>query len=309
MEVLALNGIIFDIKRFAIHDGPGIRTTVFFKGCPLRCGLCHNPESQVFDRERLMREERCLGCGECIAACRSGAISKENGKLRFDPSLCLLCGACKEACSAEAAEIIGTEMTVGEVMKEIERDLVFFDESRGGVTISGGEPLAQPDFLERLLEACRALGIHRTVDTSGYVDEKIMDRIAEETDLFLYDLKLVDPTAHKRFTGVSNDLILRNLDALCRKGSAMVIRFPLIPGVNDDEENIKALGRLLSGLKLPVDVLPYHRAGLQKYARLGRDYPMGDTAPPSEEGKRRAAGMLKKFGLKVYLEGESHDPE
>jgi pyruvate formate lyase activating enzyme len=200
-------------------------------------------------------------------------------------------------------------MTVDAVMKEIERDLVFFDESGGGVTFSGGEPLAQPEFLLRLLHDCQRRGIHRAVDTSGHAEAAILDRVAGETDLFLYDLKLIDPKRHERFTGVSNDLILRNLDALCKGKASVLVRFPLIPGVNDDEECIRDLGRLLSRLALPVELLPYHRAGMQKYARLGRDCPMRDAAPPSEEMKARAAGLLKAFGLKVLLEGESHDPE
>jgi len=202
-------------------------------------------------------------------------------------------------------------MTVGQVMEEIERDLVFFDESSGGATFSGGEPLAQPEFLRLLLEASERLGVHRAVDTSGHAEAETLDRIAEKTDLFLYDLKLIDPEKHLAFTGVSNDRILENLERLNAAGAAVVIRFPLIPGVNDDMESVKALGRFAAGLKHPppVDILPFHRAGMQKYSRMGRKYPMHDTAPPSEEMKRTAADGLSAFGLEVYLEGDPHDPE
>ena len=207
----ATTGEIFDIKKYAIHDGPGIRTTVFFKGCPLSCWWCHNPESLSGDTHRLYRPERCIGCRECLAACSHGAIPDFDGQPQWNAADCRYCRSCAEICPAEAVEFIGKSMTVNEVLSEISKDTLFYDQSRGGVTISGGEPLMQPGFLMQLLDACGERSFHRTVDTSGHVDTNLLMDAAARTDLFLYDIKHMDSEKHLRYTGVSNDKILHNL--------------------------------------------------------------------------------------------------
>lgn len=304
-------GIIFDIKKFAIHDGPGIRTTVFFKGCPLRCGLCHNPESQAFEPEVLYREGRCTKCGACLTACPNEARTLVDSYPVRDEKKCTKCGACLLACPAEAVEIVGREVTVDEVMKEIEQDIVFYDESSGGATFSGGEPLSQPEFLDALLEACEAQGIHTAVDTSGHANFETVRRIRGKTGLFLYDLKLIDREKHRAFTGVSNEGILENLRELSDQGADVILRVPLIPGVNDDEASLSDIGAFAASLKHrhPVDLLPYHTAGMEKYKRLNRTYLLPEVAPPSKERLAHAAGILRGSGLEVKIRGESNDHE
>jgi len=299
------SGILFDLRRFSIHDGPGLRTTVFFKGCPLRCLWCHNPESQDPHPERIERQERCLHCGSCLAACPQGAIAEIEGRLVTDARLCTRCGACAEVCYAEARQIAGRRQTADQVLAEIERDQIFFDQSKGGATFSGGEPLLQPDFLLALLQGCRARGIHTTLDTCGQAAWKTLERIRPWVDLFLYDLKLMDPARHARFTGVSNERILENLRRLARAGQAIWLRFPVIPGVNDDPENVQALGRFAASLPgvAQVTLLPYHRAAAGKYERMGVDFPLAQVEPPGAEALGEIARALESYGLLVKLNG------
>jgi len=298
-------GTVFDIKRFSIHDGPGIRTTIFLKGCPLRCQWCHNPESQDPRPELILRAERCIGCGACVEACETGAVYVEDGRIFTDRTRCTRCGACTEVCYAEAREMAGQEMSVETVMAEIERDVAFYDTSGGGVTFSGGEPLMQPEFLLALLRACRERGIHTVVDTCGYGPWEAVEAVAEETDLFLYDLKLMDDAKHRRYTGASNRRILDNLRRLSELGASIRLRVPVIPGVNDDGEEMHRLGTFAA--RLPnvtrVDLLPYHPTGKGKYERLGREYPLPDLRPPSEERIREIARLLEDFGLEVGIGG------
>lgn len=305
---VAARGVIFDIKRYALHDGPGIRTTVFFKGCPLRCWWCHNPESQVASPELMFQKNRCTGCGDCLAACEEGALSLTGGELSIARDRCTRCGACAIACQAEALMMSGQEMTVAEVIAEIERDSLFYDESGGGVTFSGGEPLMQPDFLAELLRTCRARGLHTALDTSGYAPWATLERVSEDVSLFLYDLKLMDDRKHREFTGVSNELILANLRELARRGSAIIIRLPLIPGINDDPENIRRTGEFVASLArpCPINILPYHRAGIAKYTKLGRAYPLPEVEPPAEGRLEEAARALAEFDLEVMIGGELH---
>jgi len=204
-----IRGTIFDIKKYAIHDGPGIRTTVFFKGCPLRCRWCHNPEGQSSKPEMFVRPSRCLKeCSECLSVCEREAISRTEISPVIDRERCNSCGKCAEVCPAEAIEVVGRQMSVQEVMAEVEKDMIFHDESGGGVTFSGGEPLLQPVFLSTLLEKSKEKDIHTTVDTSGYASFEIMEEIAKNVDLFLYDLKIMDEKKHKEYTGKSNKVIL-----------------------------------------------------------------------------------------------------
>ncbi len=298
-------GIIFDIERFSIRDGPGIRTTVFFKGCPLSCWWCHNPESQSPRPEMMFREYRCIRCWACIEACPEDAILQVDSSTSVDTARCTLCGDCVRACFAEAREIVGREMTIAQVMQEIEKDVIFYDESGGGVTFSGGEPLQQADFLFLLLQGCKDKEIHTAVDTSGLAPWKTLARIAEYVDVFLYDLKVMDDEKHRRFTGVSNHLILSNLEALSEEGRTINVRVPIIPGINDDDENLKRLGSFAASLARPprVSILPYHKAGITKYTRLNKTYSLPDTASPSDERMAGIAAVLQAFGLCVKTGG------
>jgi pyruvate formate lyase activating enzyme len=297
--------LVFDIKKFSVHDGPGIRTTVFFKGCPLRCQWCHNPESQRLGRERLYRAERCIRCGACLAACDHGAISWAHGALVTDDSRCILCGVCVDECHAGAREIAGREMTVAQVMAEVERDVAFYDESGGGVTFSGGEPLAQTEFLMGLLRASRDRAIHTALDTCGHAPWKVLDKVRPLVDLFLYDVKIMDDARHRRFTGVSNALILENLEALSAGGSRIVVRVPIIPGINDDEDNLRRLAAYVAALPQVegLALLPYHATATAKYERLGLAYALREVRPPPNARMEALGHTLQGYGLRVTIGG------
>jgi pyruvate formate lyase activating enzyme len=297
-------GTVFNIQRYSIHDGPGIRTTVFLKGCPLNCWWCQNPESQLSGQEMVFWEDRCIGCGACSLNCPSGAIRMENKKPVTDKNKCNLCGECSRICPAQAREMIGKKLSVEEIIKEVEKDLVFYEESDGGVTFSGGEPLKQSEFLKSLLICCQKKKIHTAVDTSGYISWGILNKISPKVDLFLYDLKLMDNERHKKYTGVSNELILENLKKLSSVHNNVLVRFPVIPGINDDYQNIKEIGKFLSSLKIAqVNILPYHYIGIDKYRRLGRTYKLATTQPPSKEKLSEVSVILGKFNLNVKLRG------
>jgi pyruvate formate lyase activating enzyme len=298
-------GIIFDVKKFSIHDGPGIRTTVFLKGCPLHCSWCHNPEGQDPEPQLLYRADRCLGCGECIQVCPEGAIQRDGDVVTTDAEACSLCGACVKVCYPDAREMVGRQVSVAEVLAEVERDIPFYDQSGGGVTFSGGEPLLQPEFLLLLLRACKERGIHTAVDTCGHSDWQPLDDIREYVDLFLYDLKLIDDEKHRSFTGVSNQSSLDNLQALSRHGENIILRVPLIPGVNDGEDNLQATGKLAAALPslMRLDLLPYHNTAMHKYRRLGREFSLPDTQRPSDDHLGVIAGTLREFGLQVQIGG------
>jgi len=301
------SGMVSNIMRYSVEDGPGLRTTVFLKGCPLSCRWCHNPENQFSGRELVFREVRCIKCGECVSVCPQGAVTMSDGGRgfpRIDDS-CDLCGACVESCASEALELIGRRMTVSEVMAEISRDIAFYEESGGGITISGGEPLAQPEFLDALLKACSSAEIHTAVDTCGYAPWELFDRIRPFVNLFLYDLKLMDDYAHKRETGVSNRQILLNLRRLAESGEHVLVRMPIIPGINDHEAEIEAVGTFLSSLPgiREIQILPYHESGWDKYKLLNRRYNMPATKPPEDVLMDDIAAALEEFGLLVSRGG------
>jgi len=300
-----MTGLIFNIQRFSVYDGMGIRTTVFFKGCPLHCSWCHNPESLSLVREIALRSDRCIQCGDCMAICKNGAIYRENGSYVIHRERCLRCGECVDVCVADARALVGREMTVEEVMKEIRADASFFNQSGGGVTFSGGEPLLQHEFLLALLETCRMEGIHTTVDTTGFTSATILKSIEENTDLFLYDLKLFNDAMHREYTGVSNQIIFQNLKLLADWNKKVVIRIPLIPSLNDDEENIRALGAFVASLQKiqEIHLLPYHRSGIDKYQRIGMEYTLVTLAIPNHEMLQSAERMLKQYVPQVIVGG------
>ena len=296
-----LTAFVFNIMRFATHDGPGIRTVVFFKGCPLSCWWCHNPEGQSFLPDRLYFTERCRHCLECGAICPEHAISEIEGVVHTSDA-CTLCGTCTTVCMAEARQIAGQHYTVEELIAEVEKDVVFFDESGGGVTLSGGEPLSQPVFVTLFLAACRERGIFTTLETCGFAQPDVFQQVALQADLVLFDLKFVDPAKHRQYTGVSSDLILRNLEQLVARQRPLTVRIPVIPGINDSTEDIGGFVEYLSRLRPPaIELLPYHRIGADKYRRLGLPYKLPHTPQPAAADLAPFRDALTEAGLNVAL--------
>jgi pyruvate formate lyase activating enzyme len=296
-------GTVFDIRKYSIHDGPGIRTTVFFKGCPLRCAWCHNPESQAFSPQLILRLNRCILCEACLQACPHHAIRREDGSIITNRELCQQCGICTDACTAEGRQLTGRKMSVDAVMAEIEQDRAFYDQSNGGATFSGGEPLAQREFLLELLRMCKARGIHTALDTSGFAAWPVLDEVRPLVDVFLYDIKMVDEERHQYYTGVPVKPILNNLRMLSDHGENIIIRMPLIPGVNDDEKTLNEVGTFLASLPHlhVVELLLYHEIGLAKYAGLGMDYSLTGLRPPEEDHLAGVVAILRGYGLEVKI--------
>jgi pyruvate formate lyase activating enzyme len=295
-------GLVFDVQRCCTHDGPGIRTTVFLKGCPLRCLWCDNPESQRAVPEMMYFEERCTGCGSCLAICPRGALEVRDGKIGIDRRACDGCGECESACSRGALRRVGEYLSVEEVVRRVRRDHPFYRRSGGGVTLSGGEPSLQPGFASEILRRCRELGIHTAVETAGEQEWEALSRLLRFTDLVLYDLKHMDPEEHERLTGVPNGRILENARRMGRRGVPVLVRVPIVPGLTDSEENLRAIVEFcleMEGL-VGVEPLPYHPLGVPKYGRLGREYGLKDLSPPGEEELERIRSRMEGWGVRVF---------
>ncbi len=299
-------GLVFDIKRYAINDGPGIRITIFLKGCPLHCRWCHNPESISPRVQKMYTANKCIGCGECVRICPMQACELTQAGIVTDENLCIGCGQCAQACPALATEMSGRYETVGDLLDVIEQERPFFDQSGGGVTFSGGEPLLYPEFLTEILDACGRRQIHRTVDTSGMASAKNLLEVAKRTDLFLYDLKLMDSNKHKEWTGAGNKRILKNLRALADSGAEIQIRIPLINGVNADDKNIEATAAFVAALPGPgrkISLLPYHNVAAGKFTKLGRDYQPWPMAEPDSGDLARVVARFAAHGLTASVGG------
>lgn len=299
-----LTALIFDIKKFAIHDGPGIRTTVFFKGCPLACWWCHNPEALLSRSELVLFEEKCIACGECFRVCPQEAHEQlPDGTRVYHADRCELCGACVEVCYAEALVMEGREVTVEELMVELRKDIPFYENSGGGVTLSGGEPTLQHAFALALLQQCKAEGLHTAVDTSGQTPWRVFEGMLPYIDLVLYDIKHIDGSRHREHTGSHNQRILENLKRLGDSGTPIEIRMPVIPTVNDNPEDIERTARFLAGIGgiTRVEVLPYHKLGTSKYARLGREYQHSEAEIPDPAKMASIADILRVHGLQVHV--------
>jgi pyruvate formate lyase activating enzyme len=299
-----LKGTVFNISRYAVHDGPGIRTTVFLKGCPLNCLWCHNPEGINPKPEIIYLKSRCIGCNDCVNTCVKGAI-KKNDTLKIDYTKCDLCGECVEVCPSSALEIAGKEMTAPEMMEIIERDVPFYEQSGGGVTFSGGEPAMQHEFLAEILKMCKNRGIKTAIDTSGYIDPDILSNLTENADLILYDIKMIDPQKHKKWTGAPNDLILNNLVTLSGKRTEITVRLPLIPDVNDNRTEIEAICKFLSehtNIK-EINLLPYHDIARDKFERLGMESKFYPKEKPSREKIKEISDIITGYNFTVTVGG------
>jgi len=290
---LSKKGLIFNIQRFSLHDGPGIRTTIFFKGCPSSCLWCQNPEGLSSSKELFQSNAKCIGCHTCLENCPEGAISFDGPEPVNDRSICKLCMSCADNCPTGALEAIGKEMTIKEITNEVLKDRIIFEESGGGVTLSGGEPLQQLDFVIDLLKAMKELNINTAVETSGYVSIEALKKVSTWTDLFLYDLKLLNPEKCKEYTGISSKPVIDNFKYLAQNGSQLVVRMPLIPGINDHHDHLRLMADTLkeNGIN-ELELIPYHNIGAHKYRGLNMDYQLQELEPPS---KNQMAAVREAF--------------
>jgi pyruvate formate lyase activating enzyme len=296
-----LCGLVFDVQKYSLHDGPGIRTTVFIKGCPLACRWCSNPESQSPKQEIMTYDIRCIGCGKCAEVCSTGAITFTEAGREIDWEKCDECLECARVCPARGIECVGNYMTVDEVVAKVEQDRIFYDNSGGGMTASGGEPLVQWEFVSSVLERCREKGIHTALDTTGMAPWKNLEQVIEHTDLVLFDVKHMDSAIHKVGTGVGNETILENARKAAKKATTWV-RIPLIPGFNISESNLTRTARFAIEIGAEkVSLLPYHNLGSSKYPKLGKTYSMEDTPLLDEEKVEEIKSWLEAMGLRVEI--------
>lgn len=299
----ATEGILFNIQRFSLHDGPGIRTIPFFKGCPLTCKWCSNPESQRPQPELIFKKNDCIRCGKCIEVCKQKALSPNNPYF-IDRERCIQCGDCTRVCPTQALEMKGKRMTVAEVMLELQKEANLFRRSGGGITLSGGEPLAQPEFARELLKACKEKGWHTAIETTGFTTKEVVEDVFPWIDLALTDIKAIDPVVHQQNTGVDNSKILENLIRISFI-TKVIVRIPVIPGVNDNPDEIRSIAefaRLMSGVDT-IHLLPYHAFGENKYSLLGRIYPMNKAESSNEMKMEALKKVVESMGFHCHLGG------
>lgn len=293
--------LITDIQKYSIHDGDGIRTTVFFKGCRLKCVWCHNPETQSYTRELLVHQERCVGCGACVAACPNGAISMQDGKAVTNRDQCTACGKCVDDCNLNLREVAGKEYSIDALVKELKKDEMFYEQSGGGVTLSGGEVMtADIDYIEALVKKLDRLGISVVIDTCGQAPYGNFERILPYIDTFLYDIKTIDTEVHEKYMGTGNELILDNLEKLSQAGAGIYIRIPTIKEVNGSDESMKAIIEYLQSKSIHaarVNLLPYHNTGTGKYLRAGKCYEGQDLHAPDNEEMNHFVELFKEAGF------------
>ena len=299
-------GLIFDIKKYAINDGPGIRMTVFFKGCNLSCEWCHNPESISPKVQKMYNASKCIGAVKCIENCPNNALefTEEGIVTNFD--VCNLCGKCAEVCPTKAFEMLGQQVSISELMKKIDNEAVFFDQSGGGVTFSGGEPLMHSAYLLEALKECGKRFYHRVVDTTAFANQDILLEVAEQTELFLIDLKVMDSVLHKKYTGVNNEKILNNITELAKTTVDIIFRIPLIKGVNTSVENIKETAifvRSLNGNRTIINLLPYHKIAENKFKKLGVLNEFIEFEAPSDDEIKEIISIFKSYGISASIGG------
>ncbi len=299
---------IFDIKRYAINDGPGVRIAIFLKGCPLACEWCHNPEGIKRGQSKLYTKRKCIGCGSCVEECPHGALSLTSEGIVTDESLCTLCGRCADVCPTLAIEMAGRSYTTEELMVEIQKERAIMDTTHGGVTFCGGEPLMHPTTLLPLLKRCGEESIHRCVDTTLFASSDLVRAVAEECELFLVDLKQMDSARHKEFTNVPNEVILKNIRLISELGARFWIRIPLIDGVNSDVDNLERSAEFLASLPTPpevVNILIYHDIGKSKHERLGTEYnPLNHHfETPDESTQQSAIEIFARHGINATIGG------
>jgi pyruvate formate lyase activating enzyme len=303
-EARGVRGIIFDTKRYAVHDGPGLRTTVFLKGCSLRCSWCHNPEAIQQQPEIFFHQDRCIACGDCVEECPTSAqqLVPETGRI-FDRDICQGTGTCVDVCYSGALSLAGREVTAAEVLDKVRLDSGFYAESGGGVTLSGGEPLMQAEFATEILKLCKSEGLHTALDTCGQVQWRVYENALPFTDLVLYDVKHMSSDIHKQYTGVGNERIINNLVKISRYGVPIEIRMVMLPTINDSREFVSSAAELLSSLDniTGVRLLPYHRLAGSKYLQLGKADTMPDIKEPTDADLQQPAQWLRDAGLEVIL--------
>jgi pyruvate formate lyase activating enzyme len=298
-----VKGIVFNIQKYSIHDGPGIRTTVFLKGCPLRCMWCSNPESQNTYPEVVHRDSLCTKCGQCVDACREKAISLTDKGVAIDRRRCTNCGECADVCIPGALKMFGDEMSAEEVFREVVKDADFYRNSGGGVTVSGGEPLLQPAFVEAFFKLCQGSGIHTCLETTAAVSARALRQVLPYTSLVLYDIKCIDPEVHRKWIKKSNVKIINNFRLAASMRVPMIVRVPLITGVNNTEKEFRAIADLVSSnLEEPkAEILPYHRYGMGKYQMLDRRYQLPDMVAPTDLELQRAKYIFESYGIDTRI--------
>lgn len=306
MRTDSIKGVVFNLQHYSIHDGPGIRTTVFLKGCPLKCLWCQNPESQDSQPLLLFTAEKCMGCGSCVEVCPNEAIKLLDNISKTDRERCTGKGECVSVCPNDARRIVGREMNAAEVFEDVKADDIFYRDSHGGVTLSGGDPVFQPDFSIAILGLCQSAGIHTAIETCGFLEWNKLKNILDHTDLVLYDIKHMDSSKHKEYTGVTNELILENAEKIHRELKIPIYpRIPLVPGYNDSLKNLQCTAEFIASKldgKNRVHILPYHRLGETKYTQMERRMIMNIT-PPSDTDLENARKIFESTGLSAVIGG------